>query len=639
MLRTSLLLCIGLTITYLGTSQTLFRFGNHSVSKEEFKRAYSKNNTGINSDAAMREYLDLYVKFKLKVQAAKDQRLDTLASIKNDVAGFRAQMAEQYMQKLPFRKAMIEQAVERSKNRIEISHVFIEYGSDSLLAKKAIEKAYNQLQQGADFAITSRNFSTDPYVKAKDGYVGYISAFSLPYDLENVVYGLKAGSFSNPVAGKNGWHIFKVTDIKNNATLLKAAQIFITYAENATQEERSKAQQKADSIYQLLLKGADFGKLALENSNDKFTYQNEGVLPLFSYTDYDPSFSNIAFSLTREGDFSKPFQTSSGWHILKLIAKEASKTDLNNSDILEQWTQKVSQSERMKEVTANEKDAIRKAGGYKSFSYDESALWKLTDSTLEAKDYVSIYKANKQKKLFQLTEQTITVTDWLKYVKDKKMAAGSNALDGYGELMQAFTESTVTQYYKDHLEKINPDFKFQMQEFFEGSLLFEVMERNVWSVASSDTNGLKTFYSTHAGQYTWKKSVSAIIFNCADSATANKIHGDMQKDPLQWKQYAEASNGYALVDSSRFEISQLPTEEKLISKAWLSSVVNNPNDGSSSFCYVAQVHPENELRNFDEAKGLVINDYQLFLEEKWLNEQKKKYPVKVDDAVFKTLSK
>lgn len=638
MLRTSLL-GIGLLLSGFITGQTLFRYGNYNVSKEEFLRAYSKNNTGTSSETSVRDYLDLYLKFKLKVQAAKDQKLDTLASIKNDVAGFRAQMAEQYMQKLPFRKAMIEQAAERSKSRIELSHIFVDYGADSSFARTTIDKAYAQLQQGGDFPIISRNVSTDPYVKAKDGYIGYISAFSLPYDLENVVYGLKTGTYSKPVAGKNGWHIFKVTDIQSNTSILKAAQILFSYPQDASQEEISKAQLKADSVYQLLLKGADFGKMALANSNDKFTYQNEGVLPLFSYTDHDPLFTNIAFSLKQEGDITKPFQTSSGWHILKLIGKDTIKTDLNDSELLEQWTQKVSQNERMKVVTAKEKEAVRIASGFKSFPYNETTLWALTDSMLEANDYVSIYKSNKQNKLFQLTEQTITVTDWLKYIKDKKMAAGTGSLNGYGELMQEFTENTVTQYYKDHLEKINPDFKFQMQEFFEGSLLFEVMERNVWSVASIDSAGLKTFYTPRAGLYTWKKSVSAIIFNCADTATANKIHREMQKNPIQWKLYAEESNGYALADSSRFEISQLPADEKSISKAWLSNIVNNPNDGSSSFCYVTQLHPENEQRNFEEAKGLVINDYQLFLEEKWLKEQKKKYPVKVDEVVLKTIKK
>jgi peptidyl-prolyl cis-trans isomerase SurA len=634
-----LITVIGLAASFTVNSQVLFRYGSNVVTKDEFSRAYSKNNTGPSTESTVREYLDLYIKFKLKVQAAKDQKLDTLASIKNDVAGFRAQMAEQYMQKLPYRREMIEQAAERSKKRLEVSHIFIEYGADSSLAKAAIDKAAGQLQQGADFAITARTVSTDPYVKATDGYIGYVSVFSLPYDLENVVYALKAGGFSKPVPGKNGWHIFKVTDIQSNTTLIKAAQILLAYAPDASQEERSLVKQKADSLYELLIKGADFGALASRNSNDKFTYQSEGVLPLFNYTDFDPAFAQTAFSLKKEGELSKPFLTSAGWHIIKLIGKEASQTDLKDVEILEQWTQKVNQSERIKVVTAKEKEAIKNASGYKVLAYDQSSLWALTDSMLAAKDYVVFYKTNKKNNLFQLTNQMVTVTDWLKFIKDKKAEAGNNALNGYNELMDAFTESTVTQYYKDHLEKINPDFRYQMQEFFEGSMLFEVMERNIWSVATTDSAGLKNFYLPSAGQYTWKKSASAIIFNCADTATANIIYNKMKQDPTQWKMYSEASNGYSLADSSRFELNQLPIDEKSIEKGVLSSSVINVNDGSASFCYITLIHPENEQRNFEEAKGLVINDYQLFLEEKWLKEQKKKYPIKIDENVLKTVKK
>jgi peptidyl-prolyl cis-trans isomerase SurA len=46
-----------------------------------------------------------------------------------------------------------------------------------------------------------------------------------------------------------------------------------------------------------------------------------------------------------------------------------------------------------------------------------------------------------------------------------------------------------------------------------------------------------------------------------------------------------------------------------------------------------------DQRSYDEAKGLVINDYQLLLEERWINQLKKKYPVKVNEAVVKGMVK
>jgi peptidyl-prolyl cis-trans isomerase SurA len=380
---------------------------------------------------------------------------------------------------------------------------------------------------------------------------------------------------------------------------------------------------------------ADAAKLY---SEDKFTFQQGGVLPEFGFTDYDPVFTKAAFDLKKEGEVSRPVETSAGWHIIQYVSATDRKTDLTNAETMELWDQKVSQDSRFKLVTAREKESMKTSSGYKALPYNEQKLWALTDSMLAAEDYVSFYKTNKQQKLFQFIEKNVTVTDWLKFIKDKKTAAGTNSLDGYGELMKEFTETSVSQYYKDHLEKINPDFRYQMQEFFEGSLLFEVMERNIWSVAPSDTTGLKAFYTPRAQQYTWKKSASAIIFNCADTSTASKISENMKVDPLEWKAYAEAQNGLALADSSRFELNQLPLANAVrVEKGMLSEIVINPNDGSSSFAYITAIHPDNEQRNFDESKGLVINDYQTFLEEKWLAAQMKKYPVKIDEAVFKSI--
>jgi peptidyl-prolyl cis-trans isomerase SurA len=619
-------------------AQVLFRYGSKTVQKEEFWRAYTKNNTGAATETSVKDYLDLYIKFKLKVQAARDQKLDTLASVKNDLAGFRAQMAEQFIQKLPYRKEMIQQAMDRSKVRIELSHIFIDFGTDSAAAKTAIDKAYTQLQTGADFGITSRTASNDPYVRAKDGYIGYVSVFSLPYDLENVVYGLKKGTYSKPVAGRKGWHIFKANDIQSNTKIVKAAQIFFADDPEARPEAKSLLQQKVDSIYRALLKGGDFSAMVQQYSNDKFTYQTGGVLPAFTFTEYDPVFSKAVFALENDGDISAPIETESGWHIVKLLGTEETNTDINDPEKFEIWSQKVTQDDRIKIVTQSEKEAIKKASGYKSLPYNKAALWVLTDSMLKTENYVELYKANNQKKLFQFTNQSVSYTDWLKFIKDKKMAANDKELDGYEELMGEFTETSITQYYKDHLEQISPDFRYQMQEFFEGSLLFEVMERNVWSVAPTDTAGLKRFYAPRAKEYTWKQSATAIIFNCADTATANRIHDQMQKNPDLWKTYMEEANGYAVADSSRFENNQLPIKEgAVIKEGWLSPTMVNETDGSTSFCYIQKLHPDNEVRSFEEAKGLVINDYQINLEEKWLEEQKKKYPIKIDEAVVKSL--
>ena len=63
----------------------------------------------------------------------------------------------------------------------------------------------------------------------------------------------------------------------------------------------------------------------------------------------------------------------------------------------------------------------------------------------------------------------------------------------------------------------------------------------------------------------------------------------------------------------------------------------NENDGTATFVKILKLYPDNQQRNFEEARGQVINDYQIFLEEKWIEQLKKKYPVKINEKIFQSL--
>lgn len=622
------------------SAQTVFTYGPHSVTKEEFRRAFTKNNPGKVSEAAIREYLELYIRFKLKVQAAKDLKLDTLPNLQNDIAAFRAQIAEQYMKKPAFSKELVTEAVQRSGTEIEAAHIFIEYNADSAAAKKQAELAWQQLQQGADFASTARTYSTNAYVKATDGYLGFISVFSLPYELENVVYSLATGSYSRPVAGSKGWHIFKVLSQRKSAGTMTAAHILFAIPPDASQEEKAAIQRKADSVYQLVKNGLSFTEAANIYSHDKLTYMNSGVLPEFHYTDYDPAFSKAAFGLQNDGDISAPVYTSSGWHIIRRISRNTPANDLANPEVYQKWSDKVNADARINTVIKRQKEEMKTASGYQPVSFNAAQLWQLTDSMLAATNYAAIFKANQQKHLFLLKDKTVSVADWLKFVKGKYNKSENNSVNGYAELMQEFTESTIEQYYKDRLERMNPEFRYQMQEFREGSLLFEVMERTIWSVAPTDSTGLQQYYNKNKSKYQWQPSVTAIIFNCADTAVANQALLLMKQSTANWQDYMDQLGGYALADSGRFEFDQLPVKPGTkFTPGMFTPIETNPNDGSSSFCYIIAIHETPDQRSFEEAKGLVINDYQLLLEDKWIGELKKKYPVKVNESVLKELMK
>lgn len=635
----NLLIAILLLASVFANAQTIFTYGTKAVSKDEFWRAFTKNNTGTVSQTSIREYLDLYIRFKLKVQAAKDLKLDTLPNITSDVAGFRAQLIEQYMRQMSASKELVTQASERAKQELEIAHIFFAYNNDSTGAKTQIEKAYKEIQSGADFGKTAMAFSNNDYVKYNKGYIGYITTFSLPYEMENVVYGLTPGSYSKPVAGVKGWHIFKLISKRSAMGKMKAAQILIGIRKDAEPDEKVNAKNLIDSIYYWITNGMKFEDAARMYSTDKFSFSTGGVIQEFTYTTYDASFAKEAFALKTDSAVSKPFLTSMGWHIVKRISLTPLNTDLNDPVVFEEWNSKVSNDTRIFLAIEKAKVQLKAACGYKALPYNEKELWTLTDTMLKAKDYVSFFKANRQKPFFLLKGKTVSVADWLQYVKSLRSISQINGKNDYTALVKQFTNETVEQYYKDRLETMNDDFRYQVSEFNEGSLLFEVMERKIWSKAPADSIGLIKYYGANKAKYKWQPSVGAIVFNCSDSAVANEVVKAMQQNPTKrWKEIMDLMGGKALADSGRFEYAQLPIQNvNEIVPGSFTPILTNTNDGSASFCYIIKTFAGNDQRSFDEAKGLVINDYQLLLEEQWMNQLKKKYPVKLNEVVVKGL--
>ena len=65
----------------------------------------------------------------------------------------------------------------------------------------------------------------------------------------------------------------------------------------------------------------------------------------------------------------------------------------------------------------------------------------------------------------------------------------------------------------------------------------------------------------------------------------------------------------------------------------------NATDNTASFAYIVNAYPQTSQRSFNEAKGLVINDYQAMLEKDWDEALRKKYPVVIDQKVLSDISK
>jgi peptidyl-prolyl cis-trans isomerase SurA len=188
-------------------------------------------------------------------------------------------------------------------------------------------------------------------------------------------------------------------------------------------------------------------------------------------------------------------------------------------------------------------------------------------------------------------------------------------------------------YYKNHLEAYNPAFRQQLEEFKDGNLFFEIMQREVWNKAQEDTAALRTFYNAHAQNYRWNKSADAVIFYANDLATAKLLRTQLQKQPAAWKTLVSKLSEKVAADSARVELSQIPNSSKqVLQKGSITQPVANDADNTASFALILKVYNTPAQRSFAEAKGLVAADYQAELERTWIDGLKKKYPVVINEA-------
>jgi peptidyl-prolyl cis-trans isomerase SurA len=627
-------------------SQTLFTYGSNVVSKEEFLKAYNKNKAVVtDKEASLNEYLDLYTKFKLKVKAAQDLGIDTLPQLQYDLQSFRTQVEDSYMNNEQSVDALTNEAFERMQKDVHAYHFFVPImatttADDTIKAYNALKEISKQLSQGkTNYSEIATDVSSKIFT-VKHGGIGFITAFSVPYEYENVIYKLAVGENSNIYRSKKGIHIFKNIEERKSAGKWRIAQILFAFApgEDVTNTPALKA--KADSVYTVIKNGSDFGAMAKKYSDDKMTYAAGGELPEFGTGKFQPQFEKEFLKLKNNGDVSSVFVTSFGYHIVKRLEQTPTPLSKDAANYLMELKQRVQQDGRIN--TAKEKFAqeiLSKLGYKKSAAIKEADLFKYADSVTKNPNAIATKFPIGNKTVFSFNKTNFTGANWLGFIKEYKTNGELYQGENNATLLTKFINTSALDFYKKNLENYNADFKYQMAEFKEGNMLFEIMERKVWSKAANDNVGLQKYYETNKAKYKWAASATVILFNCNNEATAKKAIADL-KAGADWKKVTEDANNTIQTDSSRYELTQIPVKEgTVLNVGNITEPVVNALDGTASFVKVIKLYNANEQRSFDEAKGLIINDYQTVVEEQWLSELKKKYPVKVNDSVFKSLFK
>jgi peptidyl-prolyl cis-trans isomerase SurA len=208
------------------------------------------------------------------------------------------------------------------------------------------------------------------------------------------------------------------------------------------------------------------------------------------------------------------------------------------------------------------------------------------------------------------------------------------------QIIGEFKQQTAFDFYRNHLEEYNEEFRLQMNDMRTGNLFFDIMMKEVWSKAQNDTAGQRDYFERNKKKYIWKNSADAVVFYCADENTAQQLRMAVSGNPSGWKNMLQQYGDRTLYDSSRIESSKIPGIKKLTPKAGLiTPVEKNKDDNSASFAYIIKIYPQPAAKIFNDAKNDIITDYQTELDRRWIAALRKKYPLKVDEAVLRFMLK
>ncbi len=627
-------------------SDIILSVGPEKITKKEFEYVFKKNNKNSENptESSLREYLDLYINYKLKVIEAKSLGMDTVNTFIKELSGYRKQLAAPYLTDKEVNERLVKEAFDRSRVEIRASHILVSCSWDA--SPKDTLIAYNKIMnlrrrvvdKKEDFGKVALEASTDPSAKSNKGDLGYFSVFSMVYPFENICYNTKPGTISAPVRTKFGYHLVKVQDVRPANGEVKASHIMIRLAEKSTKEDSLKAKQKIDEIYKKLVAGERFEDLARQFSDDKQSAKNGGALPYFTAGKMVLEFEKEVFDLKAVGEYSKPFITSYGWHIVKLLDR---KPLPSYDEMKKELVAKVGKDSRS---DLNKESFITKLKKQYSFKENRVALNKFydkADTAIGTFQFKKEQAVNPNDLLFSLDTKNYYIKDFAAYIQQNQVALVKENISRFRrELYDSYVNKIIMDYEESRLEQKYPEFKALIEEYRDGILLFDLTDKKVWSAAVKDTLGLEEFYKQNINKYMWKDRLDAVIYTCANEAVAKDVRKLIKNKKISQDSLLRRINKSNPLDltikADKFE----KTENAIIDQIeWKKGVTQNMSMNNSIVFVNVKNVLKAEPKKLSEIRGVVTSDYQSYLEKKWLEELRLKYKVEVNENVFKTLIK
>lgn len=669
----------------------IFEIGGKPIYKSQFMKEFLQS---IGKDPAaaptactyekrkaLEDYVQLYVNFQTKLADAYALGLDTTKALTQELATYRKELAAPYLIDSATTQALLREAYDRNHYVLHAAHILVpcrenSLPEDTLKALNHANELYQQALKATDFYTVAqqemhdqRINDRDPLMREKadeknpmEGDLGCFSVFDMIYSFESAAYQLKPGEISKPVRSRYGYHIIKLFDRYNHYGKVQLAHIWIS-------ENEPSAKGKINSAYRQLQEGVDFGIVAKNYSNDRSTSTNGGIMPELPHNQLPPAYIGAVASGLKVGEYSEPFHSRFGWHIVKLLKKE---TMPSYESMVPYYKSRMTRGERSSRPQHIFAEQCKQTYNFVDYTTTKASKKKnapymaslsavrnvVTDSIFSAIFNYDSNAITDMRPLFKIGDKEYNSRQFAKHIyKNKKVRPLCNLDMFVQERYREFVEDMVINYADSRLELDNEEFAGIIDEYRHGLMIFSYNDHMVWSRALKDTAGFEAFYEsasqkhdyndTNDAPYFWNERARVHIYDITDTnhnaatlKAADKVMAKAAKKAwsssqivaeltARCKKATAVSDSLALVESGSGNtlLMQGMTEMSGNNTFW-----HNTESGYRVLVIEKMLPPE--LKTRDEARGFYLNDYQNYLEEQNNANLRIKYNVKIHQDVI-----
>jgi peptidyl-prolyl cis-trans isomerase SurA len=658
---------------YLNDQRILMTVGKTPITVSEFMFIYLKNNQDdVLDKKTIDEYVEMYANFKSKVNEAEAQKIDTAETFRDELFGYRKDLAKPYFVDEKVIDNLINEAYQRMQEDIRASHILIfcnenAIPKDTLAAYKKIEAIRKRILKGENFGTVAMETSDDPSakdqpaqdrqpaVKGNKGDLGYFTVLNMVYPFETAAYATPANSVSPIFRTSFGYHIVKTVDRQPAMGSVQVAHIFFQSKPEYTQRQNDSLSSLANEVYNKLKSGEQWETLVRQYSNDRATITYDGLLPWFACNRMDPNFITTVRKLKNKGDIAPPVKTDFGYHIVRL---EGTKPIAPFEEIKGDLRTKVLRDSRSELSVETIIAKIKKEYNYTVYTENLKKFQTLCDQSLLSREWDSESVSKLNLPLFKLGDTIPTTNDFIEYIESKlttenpteSPTASTETVETLtSKYFASWSDATCHAYEDSRLEQKHPAFRITLDEYRNGILLYEMIEKEIWGRSTTDTIGLETYFEQNRSKYIWgdRRDFTTVYAKGFTSAKeAEKAKTSILKMLNKGKSSKEIEAAFRKSKSPvTVKISQGKVEQgvrKDIDELWCKPVPRA----------ISTITTENNVeilrvnkiicstpKQLNETRGLAIIDYQDYLEKTWMQMLHEKYPVKINQEILEELKK